>query len=804
MPSSNSDQPVSGSSNPEGGAPGEPGRSSPVPMAVPVAPDASGVFRGPASAAPLGSGVHFGYHAPGSLVPAAPGAYPGTAILGPDPNKVMDPASLLMAVRRRWFLALSLGLLTAGVAAGTTWYLWPPTLGGAAGVLLVNAQTPFVFEATMVNVNEFNTFKRSQQSLVASRAVLTDALRKPEVAELKMIKRLGSKAIAYLENSIGTDYGSGPERLTVTLLGTDEDKAELPIVLNAIMDSYLEIIVRNKQNHRSGRLQILQELHENYIKILDEKRQTLEVLSQAVGAKDTAEANLKRELAVARLASAKKKMFEFQDKREDLEYELKLHKGLQKDLSSQEIKTEEIDALVDRDPEVQSLLQELGEAQVTREQTAQRVVGGKGSAQYMTWDQEVKRLQRELDEKRAALREDAIAEIREQRQGEVDRKVADLEFKINYSKGYEEELNKTVDLLVHATGEVTLTTAEMEAIRGEIERVQDKASRLGGEIEKIQIELHAGDRVSKLDDPYYFEPTIPRKQYMATWGAGLGAFAMIIFGVGWWEFRARRINTLDEIVHGLGMRVVGALPALPDRGRRQLPARGSAYPNYLIESVDTTRTMLLHAARREGLRTVMVTSARPGEGKTSLSIQLAASLARAGRKTLFIDGDLRNPTANQVFNLGLGPGLAELLRGEADLAGVIQPTSVRGLWMIPAGRWTSQATEILSQEGFRGVADQLKTEFDFVVVDSSPLLAVVDSLLLGQQVDAVLFSILQEVSHAPSVYAAYQRLESLGARILGAVVNGVASNQFGYKSEYYYGSAYGGAAEPANEESPTA
>src|SRR5262249_35238942 len=154
--------------------------------------------------------------------------------------------------------------------------------------------------------------------------------------------------------------------------------------------------------------------------------------------------------------------------------------------------------------------------------------------------------------------------------------------------------------------------------------------------------------------------------------------------------------------------------------------------------------------------------------KTSLSIQLAASLARAGRKTLFIDGDLRNPAAHQVFNLPRGPGFSELIRGEVDIADVIQPTSVRGLWMIPAGRWSAHATEALAQEAIRPLVERLKNEFDFIIVDSSPVLAAVDALLMGQQVDAAIFSILHEVSHSPSVYAAHQRLESLGVRILGA------------------------------------
>jgi Mrp family chromosome partitioning ATPase len=125
--------------------------------------------------------------------------------------------------------------------------------------------------------------------------------------------------------------------------------------------------------------------------------------------------------------------------------------------------------------------------------------------------------------------------------------------------------------------------------------------------------------------------------------------------------------------------------------------------------------------------------------------------------------------------------------------------------MMPAGRWSSHATEALSQELAKPVLQQLREEFDFIIVDSSPVLAVVDALLLGQQVDAAIFSILHEVSHSPSVYAAHQRLESLGVRILGAVVNGVARHQLDYKSDYYYGTpAAAPAAGPDTEELPHA
>jgi capsular exopolysaccharide synthesis family protein len=280
-----------------------------------------------------------------------------------------------------------------------------------------------------------------------------------------------------------------------------------------------------------------------------------------------------------------------------------------------------------------------------------------------------------------------------------------------------------------------------------------------------------------------------KKQIMMASGAGIGAMALVLFVIAYWEFRVRRINTGEDVVNGLGWRLVGQLPPLPERSRGGLLRKqGDAqyYQNLMTESVDATRTMILHAARVEGLRTVMVTSAVSGEGKTSLSCHLACSLARAGRKTLLLDCDMRNPAAHRLFELPSEPGLCEVLRGEAQLADVIRATPATNLWMIPAGQFDEQAlqTFTLSQDGFSPLLEQLKSQFDFIVIDSSPVLPVVDTLVVAQNVDVVVFSLLRDVSRIPSVYAAYQRLATLGVRILGAVVNGVETGSYGYSHSY--------------------
>ena len=168
----------------------------------------------------------------------------------------------------------------------------------------------------------------------------------------------------------------------------------------------------------------------------------------------------------------------------------------------------------------------------------------------------------------------------------------------------------------------------------------------------------------------------------------------------------------------------------------------------------------------------MVTSAGTGEGKTTLAAHLAGSLARAGRKTLLIDGDLRTPAAHQLFELPMQPGFSEVLLGEVEAAEAVQPTAIDGLMLMPAGQWDREVVQALARGSAAGVLEKLKEEFDFIVIDSHPVLGSADSLLLGQHADAVILSVRREVSQMPKVYAAAQRLTGLGIRVLGAVVNG--------------------------------
>ena len=175
------------------------------------------------------------------------------------------------------------------------------------------------------------------------------------------------------------------------------------------------------------------------------------------------------------------------------------------------------------------------------------------------------------------------------------------------------------------------------------------------------------------------------------------------------------------------------------------------------------------------LRVLMVTSAVSGEGKTTFSGHLAISLTRAGFRTLLIDGDMHAPSAHILFNLTNSPGLGELLRGDATLDEAIRQSPIPGLSILPAGKWNAATRQSLVSDRWGTLRRELDSLFDFVVIDTSPLLLVSDTMLLAREADGVILSVLLGVSQISRVAETVSRLHAVGAEIAGVVVNNVQS-----------------------------
>ncbi|MEM8864483.1 MAG: CpsD/CapB family tyrosine-protein kinase, partial [Planctomycetota bacterium] len=231
-----------------------------------------------------------------------------------------------------------------------------------------------------------------------------------------------------------------------------------------------------------------------------------------------------------------------------------------------------------------------------------------------------------------------------------------------------------------------------------------------------------------------------------------------------------RLNGPEQVDEGLGIRVIGTLPSLS--GRKSLDPKHPIVAQ-LTESIDSVRTALMHESTTKRRQVVLVTSAAAMEGRTTVASQLAASLARAGRRTLLIDGDLRRPALHSLFDVPLEDGLSEVLRAECDIADVVRPTHAEGLWLMAAGYCDADAVHALATDQAQPIFEKLRSDYDFIIIDGAPLLGLSDSLLFGQHCDGAILSVLRDHTNVPKIQQCSELLRSVGIRLIDSVVNGV-------------------------------
>ncbi|MCA9232591.1 MAG: CpsD/CapB family tyrosine-protein kinase, partial [Planctomycetales bacterium] len=193
----------------------------------------------------------------------------------------------------------------------------------------------------------------------------------------------------------------------------------------------------------------------------------------------------------------------------------------------------------------------------------------------------------------------------------------------------------------------------------------------------------------------------------------------------------------------------------------------------LSESIDNVRATLMHDSTSRARQVVLITSPSSMEGCTTVASHLALSLSRAGRRTLLVDGDLREPALHKLFGMPVEDGLSELLRSEIEVSDALRPTNTEGLWLLTAGQCDMDAIHALAADQLQPIFEKLRAEFDFVIIDGAPVLSLSDSLSIGQHVDGAILTVLRDHSEIRSIYQAAELLKSMGIRLIGSVVNGV-------------------------------
>lgn len=253
---------------------------------------------------------------------------------------------------------------------------------------------------------------------------------------------------------------------------------------------------------------------------------------------------------------------------------------------------------------------------------------------------------------------------------------------------------------------------------------------------------------------------------------GIGLILGVIAGVGvalLLERRSPQLDTLEEIEAAMGAPILATIPVGPGSG--PVIYNGG---NAQQEAFGQLRARLLSGPMGDTPRTLLVTSAGDGDGKTVVAANLAAALARARRRVLLVDGDLRNPGLHRLFEVHNGRGLMDVLQHPDDtpwMRMAITPTQVGDLSLLPSGEPLGGTTETLAAPTLKRLVERVKLDYDYVVIDSSDLLTTSDTVSMASQVDTVIFVIGKTPIADGIVREARRRLRGVGADNVGVVVN---------------------------------
>lgn len=711
----------------------------------------------------------------GQLLPAVPVARP---LDGARAGKEPVALAVLRGVARRWRQVAAFGILAAVAVGAAAWFLIPPPQPVAAAKLYIPQKPPTLLGSEHPDPP---LDRQTQVELARSRLVLNAAIRLAEVNTLPILHQTNDEPLDWLAKNLKVEF-AGPEIMRVSLSDPDPDQAKT--VVDAVVNSYIRDIVDKSTTERAERLKRLKEMAAGQEEALKRKRHTISGLVRGPAGADADRRAFEQRLLQDQMQAAKNQLVRVES---DLRAG-KLKESIFGADAPVEVPDGVLDKYLDEDKRVRAAGDELKKKEAALEDVRSKAAKPdhplvvEALAKVAAQQGEIKAL-------RDRLREDLRGQVRSQTKAERAAKLQEIKHENFFLGQQAEQLKAELEAYGQRLADDRVNATEIEPIRFEIKQDEELLGQVRKMINTLTIEQEAPPRVLKLEEAVIARVDPAKRKALMAGGGAAAAFFAVFALIGLLEFRHRRVESPDAIAQGLGLRVVGTVPRPAARPFRWWGDRGVEPSAGRAEAIASTRTMLLHGEGLSAHRVVLITSPVSGEGKTSLSVDLAASVAQSGRRTLLVDGDLRNPSVHDRLGLPAGPGLCEVIRGELSVFDVIQKTPVPGLMLIPAGRWTPETARALVSAPLAPLFATWREQFEFAIFDSSPALPVSDALELARYTDGVILSVLQGVSRVPQAAEACDRFTALGVRVLGVVVNGTPARAYGDNTKYYYGPA---------------
>jgi capsular exopolysaccharide synthesis family protein len=634
--------------------------------------------------------------------------------------------------RERWLI---LSCVVACLAMGVVFLtLATPIYTSTAKMSVTYTDSPITRTGQQSATDQSGSYLYTERELISSPAVLSLAAQMPEI---KSALRLQSQPIRFLQQNLSVDIGKHDTIISVSFSSSDKQFAAN--VANAVVKAYINYQTKPKP-------QALAELE----RIAEEQSK----LEDQIKVKEATQAELVKQYGP------------LNNTQNGTEAEHQLG-GLLTELHAAHLET-----LKDKS--------ELEEAQTA----ARAIRDAEPDAGDLPLGQDQKN---QLTNSLLALQAQMQDLLR--RYGEQHPQVLAVRHRMNqlrvlYARAVERQFRVTLqrendlkdeyeDLKKQSTA-ASAAMAEYQRLQVDIDNAKRKAETIDDR--KRQIEIARDIGTLDIDNYEHAEPEPKASRPSKTFVLAVALLCGLVLGSGggflhdWFDDRFR---TVEEMRSATGLHLLGVVPGNTDTitpgllGQQALLEPMSA----MAEACRMVRTAINYGAAKDRRRTLLITSPSQGEGKSTLASNLAIVMAQSGKRVLLVDADLRLPTQHKTFGVANDGGLSSVLQSRITLEQAVERTELDGLELLPAGPQSHNPAEILNSPMFTEMLDILFDRYDQVIIDSAPVVGLADTRIIAASCDATVMVLRERASTRRMTQLARQGLTSVGAQILGIVIN---------------------------------
>jgi succinoglycan biosynthesis transport protein ExoP len=668
------------------------------------------------------------------------------------------------ALRRRWLLTVTVGGVVGAVAAICVWF-GTSRQYTATAVLRISAGRSTVLNATDrgEGAATFDILKRTQRQYIRSPHILNSVLQREQVAS--KLKNGPSDPLTWLQQTVSVSYPDDAEIMNVSVRTDDRDLSEA--LANTIVDVYLDDVNEAERRQKMDHMTDLEKAYSEGQENLRKKRMDVHAAADALGTNENQGLTVSQQNAVQELMSAWTQL-------NQIDFELIKSDSVRKsstdgnpaNLATGLSSEEELKS--SSDPVILSLTAQQEHIQAGIEEHR-----GRFSDNHPSFKKLLAEKQPELDRIREKIEKRRVAQQKEFANRMQSAQAATSKyFKMSFEALSEQKklLTKRVDELKGEVKKIARPSVDVELLQAEVKAIEEIQNYIQRELHDARVEVaNPKPRTSRLN-----KAVVPQgdavKNHLEfcglTGAAGFFASGALVVA---WDLRRRRLNSAAEVAQLLRLKLLGTVPPISSRDD------ATAVADYAMDAIAAT---IAFSTPEESHRLLLVTSAAPGEGKTTVAAGLAMSLARMGRPTVLVDFDLQCPLLHEMFGLDLTPGIADVLAERLEPTDAARPTSIDNLSVVAAGLWPQRGFADWCNDRLKRILAELRLNYAHVVIDTAPLLPSVETRLLVPHVDGVVISMLRDVSEISRIRAGCDMLHSYDACVLGAVMVGAPSERY--------------------------